>query len=38
MATKKDVENEEIHFKVGDEVWRKAGYFYQKSSSPYLIR
>ena len=26
------MENEEIHFKVGDEVWRKAGYFYQRST------
>ena len=32
MATKKDVENEEIHFKVGNEVWRKAGYFYQRNT------
>jgi len=32
METKKDVENEEIHFKVGDEVWRKAGYFYQRNT------
>ena len=32
MATKKDVENQEIHFKVGDEVWRKGGYFYQRST------
>ena len=30
METKKDVENEEIHFKVGDEVWRKAGYLPEK--------
>jgi len=32
METKKDVENEEIHFKVGNEVWRKAGYFYQRNT------
>ena len=32
MATKKDIGNQEIHFKVGDEVWRIAGYFYQRST------
>ena len=26
------MENDEIHFKVGDKVWRKAGYFYQRST------
>ena len=32
MEKKKDVENEEIHFKVGDEVWRKTGYFYHRNT------
>ena len=26
------MENQEIHYKVGDEVWRKGGYFYQRST------
>ena len=26
------MEKDEMHFKVGDEVWRKAGYFYQRST------
>ena len=26
------MEKEEIYFNVGDEVWRKGGYFYQKST------
>ena len=32
METKKDVENEEIHFMVGNKVWRTAGYFYQRNT------
>ena len=32
MATKESFENEEIHYKVGDEVWRKSGYFYQRGT------
>ena len=26
------MEEEKIYFKVGDEVWRKGGYFYQRST------
>ena len=26
------MEEEKVYFKVGDEVWRKGGYFYQKSA------
>ena len=26
----KDMKNDEIYYKVGDVVWRKTGYFYQK--------
>jgi hypothetical protein len=26
------MEQEKVYFKVGDEVWRKGGYFYQKSA------
>ncbi len=26
------MENDEVYFKVGDEVWRKGGYFYQRST------
>ncbi len=32
MATEKDVANEEIHFKVGDEVWRRVGHYYQRAT------
>ena len=30
MTMKKEVE-EKVYFKVGDEVWRKGGYFYQRN-------
>jgi len=28
----KKMEEEKVYFKVGDEVWRKGGYFYQRST------
>ena len=27
-----EVEPEKVHFEVGDEVWRKGGYFYQRNT------
>ena len=32
MTTKKEMEEEKVYFKVNDEVWRKGGYFYQRST------
>ena len=32
MASKKDEKHEKVYFKVGDEVWRRVGHFYQKTT------